>query len=129
MIINNLIYNSTLSFYSMKQKDQYYKSNSYRNDLYKIRGSLREAKEEQIIEILIKRGSELLKKPYKKIEFTGNLKADDLLNDIDHFPHAFVLACIMDRQIKAEKDWLIPYKISEKIKGFEFFKASTTQSE
>jgi len=46
----------------------------------------------QIIEILIKRGEELLKQPYKKIEFTGNPKADDLLNDLKNFPYIFVLA-------------------------------------
>jgi len=41
-----------------------------------------------------------------------------LLNDLDEYPHAFVLACAMDRQIKAEKAWLIPYRISEKVGGF-----------
>jgi len=60
----------------------------------------------EIIKILIDRGKELLKQPYKKIEFTGNEEADNLLNDLDNFPHAFVLACIMDRQIKAERAWL-----------------------
>jgi len=25
------------------------------------------------------------------------------LNDIEQYPHAYVLACLMDRQIKAEK--------------------------
>ncbi len=76
--------------------------------------------QEKIVEILIKRGKELLKKPYKKIEFTRNSDADNLLNDIKNFPHAFVLACIMDRQIKAERAWLIPYGISKQIGGFDF---------
>jgi len=42
--------------------------------------------QEKIVGILIKRGKELLNQPYRKIEFTGNLEADDLLNDIKNFP-------------------------------------------
>lgn len=74
----------------------------------------------EIPEILIKRGEELVSQPYRKIKFTGDLEADDLLNDIVDYPHAFVLACVMDRQIKAELAWLIPYKVSQVIGGFEF---------
>ena len=76
--------------------------------------------QKQIVEILIKKGSELLNQPYKKIEFTQNPNADDLLNNIKEFPHAFVLACIMDRQMKSEKALLIPYEVSKEIGGFEF---------
>jgi len=76
--------------------------------------------QDKIVKILIKKGKELLKQPYTNIKFIGNLEADDLLNDIKNFPHAFVLACIMDRQIKAESAWLIPYEISKEIGGFEF---------
>lgn len=77
---------------------------------------------DKIIEILIKRGNELLKQPYKKVEFTDNDAANTLMSDLDQFPHAFVLACVMDRQIKAERAWLIPYKISQEIGSFEFKK-------
>jgi endonuclease III len=84
----------------------------------------------KIVQILIERGDELLKQPYEKLEFTGDQKADDLLNNLEKFPHAFVLACIMDRQIKAEKAWLIPYEVSKEIGGFEFAKlAKLTQSD
>ncbi len=61
----------------------------------------------------------MLRQPYEKIEFTGNVDADDLLNNLEKFPHAFVLASIMDRQIKAERAWLIPYEVFEEIGGFE----------
>ncbi len=76
----------------------------------------------EVIKILIKKGNELLKQHYKKIEFTKNSKADNLLNNLTDFPHAFVLACVMDRQIKAERAWLIPYKIYKEISTFEFNK-------
>jgi endonuclease-3 len=59
--------------------------------------------QEKIVGILIQRGNELLKQPYKKIEFTENPEADDLLNNLEEFPHAFALACVMDRQVRAER--------------------------
>ena len=76
--------------------------------------------QEQVVKKLVEKGWELLNRPYKKIEFTKNPDADDLLNNIKDFPHAFVLACIMDRQMKSEKALLIPYEVSQEIGGFEF---------
>jgi uncharacterized HhH-GPD family protein len=73
-----------------------------------------------IRDLLLKRGEELFHSPHQLKHFTNNTKADALLNDIDNYPHAFVLGCVMDRQIIAERAWLIPYLISEKIGGFEF---------
>jgi endonuclease III len=75
---------------------------------------------EEVIRKLLDRGNELLNQPYRKIEFTRVAEADDLLNNLDDYPHAFVLACIMDRQIKAEKAWLIPHKFRLLIGSFEF---------
>ncbi len=76
----------------------------------------------KVVKILIQKGKELFNQPYKKVEFTKNQEADKLLNNLRKYPHAFVLACVMDRQIKAERAWLIPYKISKEIGGFEFSK-------
>jgi hypothetical protein len=42
------------------------------------------------------------------VDFSKIEKADKLLNDIENNPHVFVLACLMDRQISAEKAWGIP---------------------
>jgi len=67
---------------------------------------------------LIDHGHKLFHAPKKLIEFTREPKADALLNDLTKHPHAFVLACVMDRQVKAERAWLIPYRISEKIGEF-----------
>lgn len=73
---------------------------------------------------LVARGWEVFRAPRQLVPFTGHPQADALLNDLENYPHAFVLACIMDRQIKAEKAWLIPYQISEKIGGFSFERLS-----
>jgi uncharacterized HhH-GPD family protein len=73
-----------------------------------------------IRDILVKRGEDLLAQPSTPIRFTGDPKADILLNDLDHYPHAFVVACLMDRQWKAEKCWLIPYYFQEKLDSFDF---------
>lgn len=78
--------------------------------------------QEKIIEILISKGKELFNQPYQKTEFTRNPEADKLLNDLKNYPHAFVLACVMDRQVRAERAWLIPYEISKEIGGFKFSK-------
>ena len=75
---------------------------------------------ESIRNLLLSRGQELFQEPYQLRHFTNNPKADALLNDLEHYPHAFVLACVMDRQMKAERAWLIPYLFSQKIGDFEF---------
>ncbi|MEP0761616.1 MAG: iron-sulfur cluster loop [Chloroflexota bacterium] len=74
----------------------------------------------QIAEALIRKGEELLDSPRTFVEFSGDQHADTLLNDLETTPHAFVLACIMDRQIKAELAWLIPYRVAQKLGNFEF---------
>ena len=56
------------------------------------------------------------------VHFVNDDKQDILLNDIKKFPHLFVLACIMDRQIKAEKAWAIPYKVCKEIGTFNLKK-------
>src|SRR4030067_1539430 len=75
---------------------------------------------DKIVELLIEQGYKILKQPYEKIIFTENKVADDLLNNLKDVPHAFVLACIMDRQIEAERAWLIPYEISKELGDFSF---------
>jgi uncharacterized HhH-GPD family protein len=72
-----------------------------------------------IADILIKKGKRLFDSTRVFVRFTGNNQADGLLNDLENSPHAFVLACVMDRQIKAELAWLIPHLISEKLGNFK----------
>lgn len=78
---------------------------------------------QKIQEILIKRGNELLNQPKSDIvKFSGNIDADKLVNDFKKFPHAYVFGCVMDRQMKSERAWLIPFIISQELGGFEFEK-------
>jgi len=72
----------------------------------------------EIKDTLVNQGLLLFNKPRDTVPFTGEHEADVLLNDITRFPHAFVLGCIMDRQMPAEKAWLIPFLISNKLGGF-----------
>ncbi len=76
--------------------------------------------QEQIIDILVEQGNVNLIEPRGNVGFTGNIDADDLLDDISGHPHAFVLGCVMDRQIRADRAWIIPYRFSCELGGFEF---------
>lgn len=52
------------------------------------------------------------------VHFIDDEEANNLLNDLRMFPHAFVLACLMDRQITAERAWAIPYAIKKELNTF-----------
>ena len=52
------------------------------------------------------------------VKFTDNEEADGLCKDLEKHPHAFVLACLMDRQIKTERAWAIPHQFSQRLGGF-----------
>lgn len=73
-----------------------------------------------IAAILVQRGEQLFRTEPRPIAFAGVPAADALLSDLAHHPHAFVLACVMDRQIKAERAWLLPYRVSEALGSFAF---------
>mgnify|MGYP001145623688 CR=1 FL=1 len=75
---------------------------------------------QQIIKILIDKGNKEFAKPFEPIKFTGIPEVDILLNNLESYPHIFVLACVMDRQIKAERAWQIPYLVGKEIGSFEF---------
>jgi len=53
------------------------------------------------------------------VHFVENNEANILLNDLNNYPHAFVLACLMDRQVKAEKAWMIPFQIKQFLGSFD----------
>ena len=52
----------------------------------------------------------------QKVQLVEYDSKNELVSDLKDYPHAFVLACVMDRQITAERAWGIPYEI-KKISG------------
>jgi endonuclease-3 len=76
--------------------------------------------QQKIIEILIGRGEKLLATPRQIVNFTKDPEANRFLNDIENYPHGFVLGCIMDRQVPAEFAWTIPYRVCQYIGDFSF---------
>ena len=96
-----------------------------------------ERHENDIVQELIKQGNNILKSKYEPIKAAGDPEdpkdlndpdfdseqiknANNLINDLELHPHAFVLACIMDSSIKAKRAWQVPYRFSRVIGGFEF---------
>ncbi len=77
----------------------------------------------KIIGLLIEEGRRRLSRPRQQYSFeTGIPEAERLLNDLESFPHIFVCACVMDRQIRAGRAWAIPYRVGKEIGGLEFRK-------
>lgn len=47
------------------------------------------------------------------VHFVNEPEANAFLNDLERYPHAYVLACCMDRQIKTERAWMVPVKVRD----------------
>jgi endonuclease III len=75
--------------------------------------------ETDVVRLLRQKGQQILDGHRLPYPFTGVAGSDALLNDLDHHSHAFVLASVMDRQMNANRAWLIPYLISEKLGTFD----------
>lgn len=71
--------------------------------------------------LIVKIAKKRFKNPKSQIvHFVDNDDANAILNNLKIYPHAYVLACLMDRQIKAERAWIIPYEIYREINSFKF---------
>lgn len=46
-------------------------------------------------------------------------QADSFVRDIGKYPHAFVLACLMDSGVDADVAWSIPYRVYKELDTFE----------
>ena len=79
----------------------------------------------ELVQSLIDEGLSCLHASRQKIEFETNIEeAEILLNNIEEYPHVFVLACVMDRQFITGKTWAIPYHVGShaEVGGFDFDK-------
>jgi len=68
---------------------------------------------------LIAKALDDLSKPAASIPFAVKPEADRLVKDLAGHPHAFVIACVMDRVIEAEQAWGIPYELQLRLGSFE----------
>lgn len=82
---------------------------------------------ENIINYLIEKGENLRKEKIQDRKFYVNKDnptlengVNELLRNIDKYPHAIVLGCLLTRKTRAEKSMETPYMISQEIGGFEF---------
>jgi endonuclease-3 len=70
-------------------------------------------------DLLIKIARERFSNPNTQfVPFVEDTNANNLLLDINNHPHAFVLACLMDRRIKAERAWIIPYEVFRTLNAY-----------
>lgn len=53
------------------------------------------------------------------VHFSDDEEQNVFLNDLKKYLHAFVLACLMDKQTKAERVWEIPYKVYKGLGRFD----------
>ena len=74
------------------------------------------------IKLLIEKSKKLFKEDKAIVHLVDDEEQNTFLNDLENYPHAFVLACLMDRQINAERAWAIPYKIYKEVGTFNIYK-------
>ena len=73
----------------------------------------------QVVSRLKRLGAESLERDGGVSGINVEPAARALVNDLERYPHAFVLACIADRQTKADIAWSLPHAIREEAGGFE----------
>ena len=52
---------------------------------------------------------------YDKAHQASEIEIDDAINNIKDYPHLFVLACLMDKQIDANRAWAIPVIVCKEL--------------
>jgi endonuclease III len=78
-------------------------------------GKVKMGNHQNIVSELIRRGTEALNNQREPVQFTTNDEANMILNNIDQYPHIFVLGCIADRQMPSEQAWLSAYQFCREV--------------
>ena len=73
-----------------------------------------------IAHTLVAQGYANFWRPPAPVDFVPLPEANALLNDLAAHPHAFVLACLVDRQDSAERAWTLPYRLGERAGSWQF---------
>ena len=55
------------------------------------------------------------------VHFLDDDEINKFLNDLENTPHAFILACLMNKQMKAELSWKIQFEIYKVLGTFDIF--------
>lgn len=66
-----------------------------------------------LVTYLVKTGKRHVSQPRREIKFSSNKDINGPLNDIEKYPHLFVLGMQMDRAIDKQAAWEIPHLVSE----------------
>ena len=74
--------------------------------------------EQELANRLIERGRDLHEGERRTLGGVDNCYS--LVNDIERYPHAFVIGCVVDRRIRAEVAWAFPHRMQRHIRSFEF---------
>ena len=60
-----------------------------------------------------------LKNTINNHQYSGDNEVDVYFNDLDKYSHIYILACLMNRRIKAERAWKIPYYVCKHFNAFD----------
>ena len=71
---------------------------------------------EHILVTLAKR--QFIDAEQKTARLVDDPQINNFLNNLEHYPHAYVLGCLMDCQMKSEKAFAIPWLVKESIGSF-----------
>lgn len=84
---------------------------------------------EQLRRRLVREGTAALKAGAGDVRFTGDPDADHLLNDLAGHPHVYVMGCLVDRQVRAEIAWKVPWVVRDRLGSLDLAELSDLREE